>query len=188
MFSRLQETVSADEFDVVVVWKLDRLSRSLLHAVQLEQEFREEGVALHSVTEQIDTTTPAGRFNFRSIASAAEFERELIKQRTQMGFRALARELKWPNDRPPLGYVKQEDGRLAIVDEEAAVVRRVFVMYREQQSMPQVAHDLNAAGVTTKDGNEWTRRAVRSDARYRSKAWRYGDAPQSCGLDCRVTT
>lgn len=161
MFQVMERKSEQDQFDVIVFWKLDRLSRSIMHAVQLEHQFRELGIALHSVTEQLDTTTAAGRFNFRNIANAAEFERDLIKQRTQMGFKALALEGKWPNDTPPLGYRKRDDDRLEVLDEEAQLVREIFDAYIEARSMPQVAFDLNARGITTKDGNEWTARAVR---------------------------
>ena len=66
-------------FDVLIVWKFDRFSRTLLHAVQIEAKFQKNEVALYSVTEQSDTTTSAGRFNFRNLASAAEFKRDMIK-------------------------------------------------------------------------------------------------------------
>lgn len=160
MFQRMLDRAAEAEFDVLVFWKLDRFSRSIMHAVQLEAEFREWGVALHSVTEQIDTTTPAGRFNFRNIANAAEFERDSIKQRTRMGHLARALEHKWPNGTPPLGYVKDQDGRLEIVDDEAELVRTIFSLYIEHRSMPTVAAVLNERGCTTKAGVEWDAREV----------------------------
>lgn len=161
MFQQMMQAAKGRRFDVVVFWKLDRFSRSLLHAVELEAELREHGVALHSVTEQIDTTTSAGRFNFRNIASAAEFERDMISERTQMGLKALALEKRWPNDRPPVGYRKDADGRLDIHSEEAELVKGVFSQYLDLKSMPQLAHELNDSGQTTKEIRKWTPRAVR---------------------------
>ena len=73
MFQQMLDRARQGAFDVLLFWKLDRFSRSIHHAVRLEKQFREWGVALHSVTEQLDTTTPAGQFNFRNIANAAEF-------------------------------------------------------------------------------------------------------------------
>lgn len=160
MFQQMLGRAEEGQFDVVVFWKLDRFSRSIMHAVTLEKEFRDWGIGLHSITEQIDTTTAAGRFNFRNIANAAEFERDLIKQRTQMGFKALALEHKWPNDSPPLGYKKGDDGRLEVLDDEARFVRDIFEMYVEMRSMPEVAHSLNQQGQTTKTGKPWSPRAV----------------------------
>lgn len=160
MFQELLASAEQGEFDVVVFWKLDRFSRSIMHAVLLEKEFRDWEVGLHSVTEQIDTTTAAGRFNFRNIANAAEFERDLIKQRTQMGHAALALDQKWPNETPPLGYSKRDDGRLEIETTEAKLVAEIFELYLRVRSMPEVARSLNEKGSTTRAGNRWSARTV----------------------------
>jgi site-specific DNA recombinase len=156
MFRKMMEKAKQGKFDVIVFWRLDRLCRSLIDAINVEKELREYGVALHSVTEQIDTTTPVGRFNFRNLASAAELERELIKERTRMGMYALAMQHRWPNKRPPLGYRRREDGKLEIDEEEAKLVRKIFELYIETRSMPHIAFLLNKEGIRTKDGKEWT--------------------------------
>ncbi|WP_049942789.1 recombinase family protein [Haloarcula amylolytica] len=160
MFQQMLSKAEAGLFDVLVFWKLDRFSRSIMHAVNLEKQFREWDVALYSATEQIDTTTPAGRFNFRNIANAAEFERDMIKQRTQMGHAARALEHKWPNKTAPLGYVKTDNGKLSVHPKEAALVRHIFSEYTEQRSMPSVAEILNNEQWSTKQGNNWTADAV----------------------------
>lgn len=160
MFQSMLSAAEMQAFDVVVFWKLDRFSRSLMHAVQLESELRQSHVGLYSITEQIDTTSAAGRFNFRNIASAAEFERDMIRQRTKMGLHAIAAEHKWPNDNPPLGYTIAEDGQLRILSDEANIVRRIFRRYLHDRSMPQVADWLNQSGLTTRENNSWTPRAV----------------------------
>ena len=160
MFQTMMDKAQAGCFDVLVFWKLNRFSRSLMHAVQLEAQLREEDVALHSVTEQIDTTTSTGRFNFRNIASAAEFERDMIKDRSQMALKALASERRWPNDHPPLGYWKADDDTLVVDDREAELVERIFREYIEVRSMPQLARNLNQEGISTKRDNEWTPKSV----------------------------
>ena len=129
--------------------------------VNVEKELRDYGISLHSVTEQIDTTTPVGRFNFRNIASAAELERELISERAKMGMMAMAMHHKWPNKLPPLGYDKADDGKLKINEREARLVRRIFEMYLEVKSMPQIAFEFNKEGIKTKRGKEWTTTAVK---------------------------
>ncbi|MFC7043945.1 recombinase family protein [Halonotius sp. GCM10025705] len=156
MFQKMLSRAEAGWFDVIVVWKLDRFSRSLMHAVQLEQELRSWDVGLHSVTEHIDTTTPTGRFNFRNISSASELERDLIKQRTQMGMIGLAANHQWPNDNPPLGYRKCEDATLEIIPAEADLVRTIFDRYLRLRSMPDVATELEAESHPECRQLEWT--------------------------------
>ncbi|KXB05952.1 resolvase, partial [candidate division MSBL1 archaeon SCGC-AAA382C18] len=70
-FKMMMDQAKAGAFDVIVFWKLDRFCRSLIDLLEVEEKLREWGVGLHSITEQIDTTTPVGRFNFRNLASAA---------------------------------------------------------------------------------------------------------------------
>jgi site-specific DNA recombinase len=155
-FQTMLEKARMERFDILVFWKLDRFCRSLVDLVNIERELRGYGISLHSVTEQIDTTTPVGKFNFRNLASAAELERDLIKERAKMGMHALARQHKWPNKNPPLGYDKVGDGRLKINGQEAERVRTIFIMYRDSKSMPEVAYRLNEKGIRTKRGNEWS--------------------------------
>jgi DNA invertase Pin-like site-specific DNA recombinase len=76
------------EGDVVVIWKLDRLARSLKDLVNLVNEIQEKGGALHSLNDQIDTTTPHGKFTFHVFAALAEFERDIIRERTKAGLTA----------------------------------------------------------------------------------------------------
>lgn len=160
MFQTMLDAAKRQAFDVVVFWKLDRFSRSLIHAVQLEEELREHDVYLYSVTEQIDTTSATGRFNFRNLASAAEFERDMIKQRTRIGINGMAEEHKWPNDDPPLGYTLTPENKLSIDDQQRELVVEIFEMYIEDRSMPEVATRLNERGIRTTDDGEWTPRAV----------------------------
>lgn len=159
-FQRLLHGAEAGWFDVVVVWKLDRFSRSLIHAVQVEADLRQWDVGLHSVTEHIDTTTPTGRFNFRNISSASELERDLIKQRSQMGLQAMAEQRKWPNATPPIGYSLHDDNTLMINEAEAALVEHIFRRYLELQSMPQLADELNERVDPDCRSKEWTPYAV----------------------------
>ncbi len=160
MFQKMLSMAKKQAFDVIVFWKLDRFSRSLMHAVQLESKLRDHDVYLYSVTEQIDTTSATGRFNFRNLASAAEFERDMIKQRTQIGLHGLAEEYKWPNNNPPLGYSLTSENRLSVDKKESTLVTEIFELYIELRSMPDVASQLNQQGHQTTDGGEWTPRAV----------------------------
>jgi site-specific DNA recombinase len=156
MFQRMLSLARQGAFDVLVFWKLDRFSRSIMHAVTLEADFRKWGVALHSVTEQIDTTTPAGQFNFRNLANAAEFEREMIRQRAKMGQQARAMEGKWPNGNPPFGYSLAEDGYLVIDEAEATLVRKIFSTYVSVESMPAVITSLDLDSGDTPRDIKWS--------------------------------
>ena len=159
-FQELLNQAESDCVDVVVFWKLDRFCRSLADLVRIEEQLSESDVALHSVTEYIDTTSPVGRFNFRNLASAAELESDLTSQRVKMGMHGLAKDHRWPNEYPPFGYRKLNNDRLEIYSEQATWVQRIFRMYLEERSMPQVAFLLNEVGLTTQKNNEWTRQAV----------------------------
>lgn len=161
-FQSLMKKAKQRKFDVLVFWKLDRFCRSLLDVVNVEKQLGEYGVSLHSLTEQIDTTTSFGRFNFRNIASAAEWERDMIKERSRLGMKALAVQHKWPNRLPPLGYDKGNDGRLIVNKDEAELVRKIFRRYIKLKSMPQVAFELNKKGVKTKRGGKWCTVAVKN--------------------------
>ncbi len=160
-FQSMLERARAGCFDVIVVWKLDRFCRSLVDLVNVERALRDCGVSLCSVTEFLDTTSTIGRFNFRTIGSVAELERELIGERSRMGLHALAKLHKWPNPHPPIGYKRLNDGRLGVKEKEAKLVRRIFVTYLHEKSMPQVAFTLNKEGTLTKNGKKWTAAAVR---------------------------
>jgi site-specific DNA recombinase len=159
-FQQLLQKAKQGRIDVVVFWKLDRFCRSLSDLVKIEDQLSEFDVALQSVTEYIDTTSPVGRFNFRNLASAAELESDLTSQRVKMGMHGLAKDHRWPNEYPPFGYRKLKNGCLEILPEQATWVQRIFRMYLEERSMPQVAFLLNEVDLTTQKNNDWTRQAV----------------------------
>jgi len=160
-FQQMLEKAKDGRFEVIVFWKLDRFCRSLVDLVNIERTLRELNVGLCSVTEYIDTTTSVGRFNFRSIASVAELERELIGERARLGLHALAKEHKWPNPHPPLGYERSSEGLLKVKEDEATLVRRIFEMYLRERSMPHVAFQLNKESILTKKGKKWNAMSVK---------------------------
>jgi len=84
------------KFDVIIVWKLDRLGRSLQHLLQITQEWRNRGIDFICTTQQFDTTTSHGSLVFNVLAAIAEFERELISERTKEGLKTAARKGRFP--------------------------------------------------------------------------------------------
>src|SRR2546428_10529028 len=110
---RLLADVDAGEIDCVVVYKYDRLSRSMLDFLQMLRSFEQHGVAFVSVTQQFNTTTPVGRMTMNILASFGEFERDIISERTRDKMHAARRRGKWTGGTPRLGYdVAPEGGPL----------------------------------------------------------------------------
>jgi site-specific DNA recombinase len=160
-FQFMLEKSKGRKFDAVISWKLDRLCRSLVDLVNTERTLRKLGIGLCSATEYIDTTTSVGRFNFRNLASVAELEREIIGERSKLGLYALAKEHKWPNPHPPLGYDKNDDGCLLPNPYEVNLVNKILRLYVKSKSFPHTAFLLNKQGIKTKKLKEWNARAVR---------------------------
>ena len=160
-FKVMLEKAQQGCFNTLMFWKLDRCFRSLLDVINIEKQLREFDVQLYSLTEQIDTTTSFGRFNFRNLASAAEWERDMTKERTRLGMQALATQHKWPNPHPPLGYKIGKNQYLIIDAKEAKIVRYIYKKYLEIRSMPQLAYILNKRGVKPKRNGAWTATAVK---------------------------
>ncbi len=143
---------------MVVVYKFDRLSRSMLDFLTMLDLFRRQDIAFVSVTQQFDTSTPVGEMTLNILLSFAQFERKLISERTRDKMSAARRRGKWTGGPPPLGYdVAPEGGRLVVNGEEAEQVRAIFDLYIEKRSLIAVAQELNRRGWrrkswTTKDG------------------------------------
>src|SRR5215208_96308 len=122
---RLLDDAEAGAFDVVLVYKLDRIGRTLLNVVDAHDRLDVCGVALRSATEPIDTSTPSGRLIFHMLASFAEFERSTIRERTTHGLHRAYRDGK-QSGIIPYGYDVDEDGRFCVVEEEAEIVRGII--------------------------------------------------------------
>jgi len=148
-FQRLLDDVEAGKIDVVVVYKVDRLSRSLLDFARVMDRFNRAGAAFVSVTQNFSTADAMGRLTLNMLMSFAEFEREMIGERTRDKIAAARRKGKWTGGPVPLGYDVVEK-KLVVNDLEAVVAREVFALYEEHRSALIVARLLNAKGRTTK--------------------------------------
>ncbi|MCC7409721.1 MAG: recombinase family protein [Phycisphaeraceae bacterium] len=153
---QLLADIRQGKIDVVVVYKVDRLSRSLADFARLMQLFDEHRVSFVSVTQQFNTTTSMGRLTLNMLLSFAQFEREVTGERIRDKIAATKRQGVWVCGQPPLGYrlptaeERQADRRLHVVDAEAAVVRAIFDAYLQQRSLLDVAQRMNQAGYTTR--------------------------------------
>jgi DNA invertase Pin-like site-specific DNA recombinase len=129
---RLLADIEAGKVDCVVIYKVDRLSRSLLDFARLMGRFEDRGINLVSVTQQFNTTASLGRLTLNILLSFAQFERELIAERTRDKMSAARRKGKWVGGTPVLGYdVALAGGKLIVNEEEAEQVRSIFALYLE---------------------------------------------------------
>ena len=148
-FARLLEDIDAGRVDVVVVYKVDRLSRSLLDFAKVMDRFNQAGAAFVSVTQNFSTADAMGRLTLNVLMSFAEFEREMIAERTRDKIAAARRRGKWTGGPVPLGY-RVEDKKLVVVESEAQLVRDIFSLYLERRSALAVAQRLNETHRQTK--------------------------------------
>lgn len=148
-FQRLLQDVDAGRVDVVVVYKVDRLSRSLLDFAKVMERFNAAGASFVSVTQNFSTADAMGRLTLNMLMSFAEFEREMISERTRDKVAAARRKGKWTGGRAPLGY-EVKDKRLVVNEYEAVVVWEAFELYLQHQQASAVARLLNEAGRKTK--------------------------------------
>ena len=146
---RLLEDVRAGKIDVIVVYKVDRLTRSLADFAKLVELFDGHAVSFVSVTQQFNTTTSMGRLTLNVLLSFAQFEREVTSERIRDKIAASKRKGLWVGGIVPLGYATR-DRKIVVVEEEAERVRTIFRSYRELGSLNRLMADLRARGIVTK--------------------------------------
>lgn len=151
---RLLAAVESRSVDCVVVYKVDRLSRSLMDFARIVEVFDQSGVSFVSVTQQFNTTTSIGRLTLNILLSFAQFEREIISERTRDKMSAARRKGKWIGGHPVLGYdIDPKGGRLHVNPEEAEQVRTIFGLYLEKGSLLPVLQETDRRCMLTK---RWT--------------------------------
>lgn len=161
--ARLRQMVAAGLVDCVVVFKLDRLSRSVVDTVNLVLREWEGHTHLKSAREPVDTASAMGKQFFYLLVSYAEWERNVIRERTLSGKLRRAREGRNPGFRPPFGYTRgPEPGSFERVDAEAALVQRIFDMYLAGQGARSIAAHLGADGLRFREGRPFTESTVRA--------------------------
>src|ERR1700736_3269838 len=146
---RLLEDIRARKIDVIVVYKVDRLTRSLADFAKLIELFDAHSVSFVSVTQQFNTTTSMGRLTLNVLLSFAQFEREVTSERIRDKIAASKRKGLWVGGNLPLGY-EMKDGKIAIVEEEAELVRSIFRRYLELGSVNELLRDLRERDIRTK--------------------------------------
>jgi len=152
---RLIEDAQRQKFDLVLVWKVDRVSRSMRDLMNLIAILREHGVEFAAVDQQFDTGDPVGVLTLHILGSFAQFEREMLVERTKEGHLQRLRRRDWSCGPVPFGY-RKESGRLIEVPAEAKVVRRIFRLFLDMRSLRGVAARLNRDRVPSRKGGAWT--------------------------------
>src|SRR5271169_494712 len=146
---RLLDDIRAGRIDVIVVYKVDRLTRSLADFAKLVELFDAHGVSFVSVTQQFNTTTSMGRLTLNVLLSFAQFEREVTSERIRDKIAASKRKGIWVGGNLPLGY-EMKDGKIAVVEEEAEQVRLIFRRYLELGNVNELVRDLQKRNIRTK--------------------------------------
>src|SRR5215468_3655686 len=149
---RLLADIAAGRVDIVVVYKIDRLTRSLADFAKIVEILDARDASFVSVTQQFNTTTSMGRLTLNVLLSFAQFEREVIGERIRDKIAASKKKGMWMSGVPPLGY-RVQDRKLVIVDSEAELVRSIFRRYAELGSVRLLKAELDARGVKSKS---WT--------------------------------
>jgi site-specific DNA recombinase len=146
---RMLEDIRAHRIDVIVVYKVDRLTRSLADFAKLVELFDAHGVSFVSVTQQFNTTTSMGRLTLNVLLSFAQFEREVTSERIRDKIAASKRKGIWVGGNLPLGY-EMKDGKIAIIEAEAELVRSIYRRYLELGSVNELLRDLKGRNIRTK--------------------------------------
>ncbi len=169
-FRRLLSDVSAGQIDVVVVYKVDRLTRSLSDFAKIVDIFDRHAVSFVSVTQQFNTTSSMGRLTLNILLSFAQFEREVTGERIRDKIAASKKKGMWMGGQPSLGY-EVADRKLIVNNAEAETVRHIFRRYTELKSVRELKEDLDAAGIVSKvrtasDGSRYGGRPIARGALY----------------------
>ena len=153
------------KFDMILVWKINRLSRKLADVLKMVEIFEKNNVTFKSYSEPFETNTPAGKMQFQMMALIGEFERGTIAQNVKMGMLARAREGKWCGNKV-LGYdivdvkeslnKKRKETKLVINEEEAEIIRLIFNEYSKGKGYKAITNNLNKQGYKTKRGNNFS--------------------------------
>lgn len=165
---QILDEVKAGRIDIIVVYKVDRLTRSLSDFAKLVELFDQHAVSFVSVTQSFNTTNSMGRLTLNVLLSFAQFEREVIGERVRDKIAASKAKGIWVGGSVPLGY-RSVNKKLVVVPKEAEIVRLIFRQYLELGSVRELAEDLDRRGIRTRKrklGNGHDRGGVRFGVGY----------------------
>ena len=156
---RLLKDIQAGKIDIVVVYKIDRLSRSLADFAKMVEVFDNHMVSFSSVTQQINSATSMGRLMLNVLLSFAQFEREVTGERIRDKIAASKRKGMWMGGSVPLGY-RVENRALQIEPKEAELVQRIFEQFVTEKSTTKIVKELNEQGIHTKRNKAFCKQSI----------------------------
>lgn len=175
--TQLRADIAAGGVDVIVVHKIDRLSRSLRDFANLVAELEARGVTFVSVTQSFNTGTAMGRLTLNVLLSFAQFERELTSERLRDFFHSAAKRGRWIVGKRPFGY-RVVENRLLVDQDEARIVRWIFRRYVAVKSLRRVVDDLARRGLKNREGTRFTDTIVHRMLRNRVYRGERRDIPE----------
>ena len=137
-YDKMMDYIKENDIDMIIVYKNDRIHRSLYNLLSMIYNLQEYEVDLVSVTEMFDTSTPQGMLFLQMLGSFAEFERAIINERTRNGRIARLKENKWVGGKPALGYKVNKEGKFEIDEEEAKIVKDIFKLRSKGISLSNI--------------------------------------------------
>lgn len=167
---QLLNDATKNKFDLVIVWKLNRISRKLLDILNIVELLNKHNIAFRSLTESFETETPSGKLQLNIMGAIGEFERETIAENVKMGMIARSKEGQW-NGGVVLGYdsiqlnnegKKRKNTVLKINENEANTVRKIFQLYSEGNGYKAIVNRINKEGYKTKRGNQFAVSTVKT--------------------------
>ena len=168
---RLLKDCESGLVDIILTYKIDRLSRSITDFADLTKKFDEWGIQFVSVTQEINTATSAGRMMLNILITFAQYEREVITERVRDKMAASRKKGKWVGGAVPMGY-RVDNKHLVVVPEEADIIKKIFQRYIEIQSPKLIAMELNEQGIKTKQGKTWDKAHVYRILENHTYIWR----------------
>lgn len=157
--TRMLNDLKLGIFDCVLVYRLDRLTRSVQNLYELLNTFDKHDVKFKSATEVYDTTTAIGRLFITIVSALAQWERENLGERVSMGMQQKAKEGLWTVSKPPMGY-DSKDGILTINQTESAIVKEIYSLYLSGLGMWKIAAELNKRGLYTRNHKPWGQNSI----------------------------
>lgn len=165
---RLQQDAEKGLFDELLVWKINRLARNAYNLLGILDHLEQHNVSFRSYSDNFETSTPIGKFAFQMMGAVGELERNTIVENVKMGMKQRAKKGEH-NGKLPLGYrVVPDPGNLskrskaiAVVPEEALIVRKIFELYAAGRGLKSIANELNHSGYKTKTDNTFSTTAIK---------------------------